>query len=135
MRLRSKRYKMKITNDVLYIGVNDHDVDLFEGQYVVPNGMAYNSYVIIDEKIAVMEGVSFQAISTSIRKAEKNLKIFLNIFYFSPDFFKFYTFKFAIYYHSVPFYGYNPQLPADNIYYSVIVYTRSYIVVSDSGFG
>ena len=48
---------MKITNDILYVGVNDHDVDLFEGQYVVPNGMAYNSYVILDEKIAVMDTV------------------------------------------------------------------------------
>ena len=46
---------MKITNDIRYIGVNDHEVDLFEGQYVVPNGMAYNSYVIKDEKIAVMD--------------------------------------------------------------------------------
>ena len=48
---------MKVTNDILYIGVNDHQVDLFEGQYVVPNGMAYNSYVIMDEKIAVMDTV------------------------------------------------------------------------------
>jgi len=46
-----------ITNDIRYIGVNDHEVDLFEGQYVVPNGMAYNSYVIMDEKIAVMDTV------------------------------------------------------------------------------
>lgn len=48
---------MKITKDILYVGVNDHDVDLFEGQYIVPNGMAYNSYVIRDEKIAVMDTV------------------------------------------------------------------------------
>ncbi|MBO5216095.1 MAG: flavin reductase [Clostridia bacterium] len=48
---------MFITNDVKYIGVNDHKVDLFEGQYVVPNGMAYNSYLIMDEKIAVMDTV------------------------------------------------------------------------------
>ncbi len=48
---------MKITNDIKYIGVNDHQVDLFEGQYVVPNGMAYNSYAIIDEKIAIMDSV------------------------------------------------------------------------------
>ena len=46
-----------ITNEIRYIGVNDHDVDLFEGQYDVPNGMAYNSYVILDEKIAVMDTV------------------------------------------------------------------------------
>ncbi len=48
---------MKITNDIRYIGVNDHEIELFEGQYTVPNGMAYNSYVIIDEKIAVMDTV------------------------------------------------------------------------------
>ena len=48
---------MKVTNDIAYIGVNDHKIDLFEGQYDVPNGMAYNSYVIIDKKIAVMDTV------------------------------------------------------------------------------
>ena len=48
---------MIITNDIRYIGVNDHEVDLFEGQYVVPNGMSYNSYVIMDEKIAIMDTV------------------------------------------------------------------------------
>ena len=48
---------MDITNDIRYVGVNDHEVDLFEGQYVVKNGMAYNSYVILDEKIAVMDTV------------------------------------------------------------------------------
>ena len=48
---------MTITKDIKYIGVNDHQVDLFEGQYVVPNGMAYNSYVILDDKIAVMDTV------------------------------------------------------------------------------
>ena len=48
---------MHITKDIQYIGVDDHKVDLFEGQYVVPNGMAYNSYVIFDEKIAVMDTV------------------------------------------------------------------------------
>lgn len=46
-----------VTDDILYVGVNDHKVDLFEGQYVVPNGMCYNSYVIVDEKIAVMDTV------------------------------------------------------------------------------
>ena len=51
---------MQITKDIRYIGVNDHEVDLFEGQYVVPNGMAYNSYVIIDEKIAVMDTADAQ---------------------------------------------------------------------------
>lgn len=48
---------MEITKDIKYIGVNDHEVDLFEGMYDVPNGMAYNSYVILDEKIAVMDTV------------------------------------------------------------------------------
>ena len=48
---------MKITDDILYVGVNDHEIDLFEGQYIVPNGIAYNSYVIRDEKIAVMDTV------------------------------------------------------------------------------
>ena len=48
---------MEITRDIRYVGVNDHQVDLFEGQYVVPNGMAYNSYVIMDEKIAIMDTV------------------------------------------------------------------------------
>ena len=48
---------MKITDSIAYIGVNDHEIDLFEGQYVVPNGMAYNSYVVIDEKTAVMDSV------------------------------------------------------------------------------
>ena len=48
---------MTITNDIKYVGVNDHKIDLFEGQYIVPNGMAYNSYVIVDEKIAVMDTV------------------------------------------------------------------------------
>ena len=48
---------MFITDDIRYVGVNDHDIDLFEGQYVVENGMAYNSYVIMDEQIAVMDTV------------------------------------------------------------------------------
>ena len=48
---------MKISDDILYVGVNDHQLDLFEGQYIVPNGMAYNSYVILDDQIAVMDSV------------------------------------------------------------------------------
>ena len=48
---------MKITNDILYVGVNDHDIDLFEGHYIVPDGMAYNSYVVKGEKTAVMDSV------------------------------------------------------------------------------
>ncbi len=49
--------EIKVTDDIKYIGVNDHDIDLFEGQYIVPNGMAYNSYAIVDEKTAVMDTV------------------------------------------------------------------------------
>ncbi len=48
---------MTISNSIKYIGVNDHDIDLFEGQYIVPNGMAYNSYAILDEKVAIMDSV------------------------------------------------------------------------------
>ena len=48
---------MKITDTIQYVGVNDHQIDLFEGQYHVPNGMAYNSYLILDEKTAVMDSV------------------------------------------------------------------------------
>lgn len=65
---------MQITNDIQYIGVNDHDIDLFEGQYIVENGMAYNSYVIMDEKIAVMDTVD-----TNFEKEwMENLKAVLN---------------------------------------------------------
>jgi flavorubredoxin len=52
-----KGIHMEITNNIKYVGVNDHQVDLFEGQYQVPNGMVYNSYIILDEKIAVMDTV------------------------------------------------------------------------------
>ena len=48
---------MTITNDIIYVGVNDHKIELFGGQYVVPNGLAYNSYLIIDDKVAVMDTV------------------------------------------------------------------------------
>ena len=51
---------MKVTEDIRYIGVNDHKIDLFEGQYKVPHGMSYNSYVIMDEKIAVMDTVDIR---------------------------------------------------------------------------
>ena len=46
-----------ITDSIFYVGANDHDLDLFEGQYIVPNGMAYNSYVIVDDKIAVFDTI------------------------------------------------------------------------------
>ena len=51
---------MRVTEDIRYIGVNDHKIDLFEGQYKVPHGMSYNSYVIMDEKIAVMDTVDIK---------------------------------------------------------------------------
>ncbi len=56
-RFRKRCFFMNITKDIVYIGVNDRKIDLFEGQYVVPNGMSYNSYAIIDEKIAIMDTV------------------------------------------------------------------------------
>ena len=49
--------EIRISGDVKYVGVNDHEVDLFEGQYPVPNGMAYNSYVVIDDKVVVFDTV------------------------------------------------------------------------------
>ena len=64
---------MKITEDIIYVGVNDHDVDLFEGQYIVPNGMAYNSYVIRDEKIAVMDTVDGRFAEEWLANVEKAL--------------------------------------------------------------
>ena len=64
---------MNITKDILYVGVNDHEVDLFEGQYIVPNGMAYNSYVIKDEKTAVMDTVDGKFGEEWIEKVEQAL--------------------------------------------------------------
>ena len=48
---------MNISNDILYVGINDREIDLFEGQYKVPNGISYNSYCIIDKKIAILDTV------------------------------------------------------------------------------
>ena len=64
---------MKITNDIRYVGVNDHQVDLFEGQYVVPNGMAYNSYIVIDDKIAVFDTVDKRFCDEWLGNIEKTL--------------------------------------------------------------
>lgn len=64
---------MKITKDIIYIGVNDHEIDLFEGQYIVPNGMAYNSYLIKDEKIAVMDTVDANFSKEWLSNLEKAL--------------------------------------------------------------
>ena len=64
---------MNITDSVIYIGVNDREIDLFEGQYIVPNGIAYNSYAIIDEKTAINE-------HTELIKYKEN--IFKRIFHY-----------------------------------------------------
>ena len=64
---------MNITDSVLYIGVNDHAIDLFEGQYVVPNGMAYNSYAIIDDKIAIMDTVDIKFTEQWLKNIESAL--------------------------------------------------------------
>lgn len=80
---------MKITNDVLYVGVDDHKVDLFEGQYDVPNGMAYNSYVIMDEKITIMDSVDANFKDewlNNIKNAIKDKKpTYLVVLHMEPD--------------------------------------------------
>lgn len=62
-----------ITDDILYVGVNDRDIDLFEGQYIVPNGMAYNAYVIMDDKIAVMDTVDVRKKDDYLANLDKAL--------------------------------------------------------------
>ena len=57
LRRKLRKDMFSVTNDVRYIGVDDHDIDLFESQYIVPNGISYNSYIIFDEKICVMDTV------------------------------------------------------------------------------
>ena len=80
---------MKITNDIKYVGVNDHDIDLFEGQYTVPLGMAYNSYAIIDEKIAVMDSVDLRFADEWIENIKREigdrLPDYLVIQHMEPD--------------------------------------------------
>ena len=80
---------MKITSDIKYVGVNDHQVDLFEGQYVVPNGMAYNSYVILDEKIAVMDTVDIHFEKEWLANVETALDgrtpVYLVVQHMEPD--------------------------------------------------
>ena len=73
---KEEHFIMKIGNDIYYVGVNDHQVDLFEGQYVVPNGMSYNSYVIMDEKIAVMDTVDAVIISESLENMARRFRNF-----------------------------------------------------------
>ena len=63
----------KVTDTILYVGANDHDVDLFEGQYIVPNGMAYNSYVILDEKVAVMDTIDASKTAEWLKNIDKAL--------------------------------------------------------------
>lgn len=80
---------MEITKDIKYVGVNDHEVDLFEGQYVVPNGMAYNSYVIMDEKISVMDTVDAHFTDEWLSNIEKVLEgrkpDYLVVHHMEPD--------------------------------------------------
>lgn len=80
---------MKITEDIIYIGVNDYNIDLFEGQYAVPNGMAYNSYIIFDEKIAVMDTVDAKFTHEWLDNLEESLQErkpdYLIIHHMEPD--------------------------------------------------
>lgn len=80
---------MKVTKDIIYAGVNDHEVDLFEGQYRVPHGMAYNSYVILDEKTAVMDTVDIrfgeQWLANVERALQGRIPDYLVIQHMEPD--------------------------------------------------
>jgi len=80
---------MRITNDIRYVGVNDHDLDLFEGLYPVPEGVSYNSYVIMDEKIAVMDAVDASFGGTWLTNVRKvlngNQPDFLIVHHMEPD--------------------------------------------------
>ncbi len=79
----------KVTDTIFYVGCNDHDVDLFEGQYVVPNGMAYNSYVILDEKIAVMDTIDASKTDEWLKNIDKvlgdRLPDYLVVQHMEPD--------------------------------------------------
>ena len=83
---------MTITKDIRYVGVNDHKVDLFEGQYVVPNGMAYNSYLILDEKTAVLDTVDAHFTEEWLEHLTANLDSrqpdYLIIQHMEPDHFR-----------------------------------------------
>ena len=68
---------MNVTKDIRYIGVNDHEIDLFEGMYIVPEGMAYNSYVILDEKVAVMDTADRHFVQKWLGNLEAALEQFL----------------------------------------------------------
>jgi hypothetical protein len=88
---------MNITQDIKYIGVNDHEVDLFEGQYDVPNGMAYNSYAIMDEKIAIMDTVdaNFTEDGENWTELAPDTIVSMNMWGFVPSFLKELESKFA----------------------------------------
>jgi len=79
----------KVTDTIYYVGANDHDVDLFEGQYIVPNGMAYNSYVIMDEKIAVMDTIDASKTEEWLKNVDKvlsgRLPDYLVVQHMEPD--------------------------------------------------
>ena len=79
----------KVTDTIYYVGANDHDVDLFEGQYIVPNGMAYNSYVIMDEKIAVMDTIDASKTDEWLKNIEQvlgnRLPDYLVVQHMEPD--------------------------------------------------
>ena len=79
----------KVTDTIFYVGANDHDVDLFEGQYVVPNGMAYNSYVILDEKVAVMDTIDASKTEEWLKNVDKvlgsRLPDYLVVQHMEPD--------------------------------------------------
>ena len=79
----------KVTDTIFYVGANDHDVDLFEGQYIVPNGMAYNSYVIMDEKVAVMDTIDASKTEEWLKNIEKvlgdRLPDYLVVQHMEPD--------------------------------------------------
>ena len=98
---------MNITEDIRYVGVNDHEIDLFEGQYIVPNGMAYNSYVIMDEKIAVIDTVEGKFGEEWLKNVEQALDGT------SPDY--------LIVQHMEPDHSANIQLFADKYPEAVIV--------------
>ena len=78
-----------MTDSIRYVGVNDHDVDLFEGQYAVPNGMAYNSYVILDEKVAILDTVDHRKCTEYLENLEAALAgrkpDYLVIHHIEPD--------------------------------------------------
>ena len=80
---------MKITEDIQYVGVNDKTLDLFESQYVIPNGVSYNSYIIFDEKITIMDTVDKRASSEWLENVEKKLKgkepAYLVVSHLEPD--------------------------------------------------